>query len=168
MNQLASFTRRDLRGWHGLARDTRLDDVARLATVDSDFAGAGKLGSAFEPAEWVTATLDGFPWGIRIWCRHDRVVLLDAEGAQPAGGLDALLAGLGPPAARWDAWLGSVRMAGSEWVYPDRGLTLYKIPGAGTVDRMLAYVATTIDGYARTLRPHTETHLLPEPGGDRR
>jgi len=163
---LVPFARRELGRWHGLPPHTRLADLAGLVEVDADYAGRGLLGSRFMAADWVGAAADGFPHGIRIWRRGDDVVLLDADGVQPVGDLASLLAELDPPGARWDAWLGPVKVDGSEWVYPDRGLTIFAIPGSGTVDRVLAYAPTSLDEYAGALRPHTEMHPIPEAGGD--
>jgi hypothetical protein len=162
---LESFARRELGDWRGLPEGTRLADLAGVVEVDPEYAGRGLLGNTFAAADWVGASADGFPHGIRIWRRGEDVVLLDAEGAQPADDLDELLAELGEPAVRREAWLGPVKVDGSEWVYPQRGLTIYTIPGSGTVDRVLAYAATTLDGYDGTLRPDNPMHPFPEAGG---
>jgi hypothetical protein len=160
---VSAFALRDLRGWRGLAPGTSLADVGAVLAVDPDFDGAAPLGSRYERADWVAATGDGFPDGVRVWLRGDRVVLLDAQRMELPG-QDALLAELGEPEARWDASLGPMPVAGSEWVYPARGLTLFLDPGGPRVDRVLGYAPTTLDAYAAALRPHTRTVPLPEGG----
>ncbi len=161
---LAALARRDLRGWRGLSPGTTVADVAAVFAVDREFAGASPLGARFEPAEWMAASADAFPDGVRIWFRGEHVVLFDAQLELDAPG-DSLLAELGEPEARWDAALGPVPLAGSEWVYPDRGLTLYVDPETRRIDRLLAYEPTTLETYAAVARPHTRVDPLPEGGG---
>jgi hypothetical protein len=159
---LRAFARRRLLEWSGLEHGTTPADVARHFAVVAGFEGAAPLGERYEPAEWVGATGAGFPSGIRVWLRDGRVVLLDAEGFEPSGPVDALLDGLGEPAARRDAFLGPIEIPGSEWVYPERGLTLYVNPETRVVDRVLAYAPTTLDAYEAELRPHTGVAPVPE------
>lgn len=165
--RLTAFARGDLAGWRGLAPSTTLADVAAVFEVDHEFTGAGPLGGRFEPADWVAASADGFPRGIRIWHRGERVVLLDAEVELGAQADEGLLSELGEPEARWAAALGPIPVDGSEWVFAARGLTLYVDPGTRRVDRLLVYEATDLETYSEVARPHTRVHQLPEGGETR-
>lgn len=159
---LAAFARRDLLEWRGLPPRTSLPDVP--FSVDHDFTGTATLGNEYEPADWVAATADGFPDGIRVWTRGDRIIALDAQRMDLTDSAEKLLATLGEPEARWDASIGPMRVAESEWVYPGIGLTLYIDPETRRIDRVLGYEPTTLSTYAAMVRPHTFAEPAPYQG----
>jgi hypothetical protein len=161
---LVAFAHRDLSGWRGLAEGTTLADLKALVEVDEGFAGRAQLGSGYVPTDWVAAVVDGFPDGIRVWLREGIIVLLDAQRFSLRGSLEDLLAERGEPAARWQASLGPLPLAGSEWAFPESGLTLYLDSKAAWLDRVLAYPPTTLNEYEAELRPHSEIRPFPETG----
>lgn len=163
LDALRRFAARDLAGWRGLAPGTTVGDVAAAFEVD-DTPQPARLGSEERVAGWVTVEADGYPEGLRVWLDGTAVALLDGPDAELPGGAEALadvLAELGEPAARLDSYLGVFRLDDSEWVYPQRGLTLYVNPENMLLLRLVGYVATDLDTYERQLRIDLEMKRLP-------
>lgn len=152
LTALRALARRDFLDWRGLAPETSLADVAAVFPVEDDWRGAGHLGEEGREMSWLSVEAEGYPQGLRVWLDQDRVVLIDAESPALSTGLPALLRAIGEPEARWEAYLGTLLIPGSEWVYPGRGLTLHVNPENGILLRLLAYAPTTLEGYRRRLR----------------
>jgi hypothetical protein len=63
-----------------------------------------------------------------------------------------LLVKLGEPAAKLDFIFANVELKAGEWVYPERGLTLFMNPENGYLLRVAAYPKTTLEHYRKDLR----------------
>ena len=59
---------------------------------------------------------------------------------------------LGPPALRLDNALGTVALPGSEWVYPDRGLTVFADEEDERVWRVALFAPSRPDEYEARYR----------------
>jgi hypothetical protein len=157
------FARRDFARWYGLPASTSIDDVADILDVDRSWHGAGFLGSDKRSARWLSAAAPGFGQGIRVWIDDAQVLLLDAPSLTLVDGVDVdvLLRGLGKPAAELESYLGTLAIARSELVYPERGLTLYVNPENGILLRAVAYEPGKLEHYMRRLRLDLRARRLP-------
>jgi hypothetical protein len=157
------FARRDLVLWYGLPMSTSVDDVADILDVDRSWHGAGFLGSDKRSARWLSAAAPGFEQGIRVWIDDAQVLLLDAPSLTLADGvdIDVLLRGLGKPTAELESYLGTLAIARSELIYPERGLTLYVNPQNAILLRAVAYEPCELDHYVRRLRLDLRVRRLP-------
>jgi hypothetical protein len=91
------------------------------------------------------------------------LVLFDGMNPELAGPFATLRDDLGTPAGRLDWERGTLKIRGGEWVYPERGITLFVDPdAANTALHVAVYHVTTLDVYRRTLRPHLGKQLLPK------
>jgi hypothetical protein len=158
---LQAFARRDLCDWRGLAPETSLADVAALFKVDEETRGRSQLGSERREAIWMSAMVEGYESGMRVWLDADDVLMLDAQYPQLVTDAPTLLHSVGEPEAKLDAYLGTFLLPGSEWVYPARGLTLYVNPENLVLLRLVVYVATTLDNYRQRLRLDLQMRRLP-------
>lgn len=158
---LRAFANRALRSFTGLASPTSLDDVAKVFRLDRSWHGEGLLGSAEHRTAWYSATADGFAHGVRVWAEDDAVVLIDAADLDLAEPLPLLLDALGEPDAKLDSFLGTLEIAGSEYVYAQRGLTLYVNPATAILLRIAAFAPASLAHYQRDLRLNLEMKLLP-------
>lgn len=106
--------------------------------------------------------IEGYDKPVRIWLDGDQVLLIDAEYPELAtGGVPALIEAIGPPQAKLDAFLGTFMIPESEWVYAERGLTLYINPENNIPLRLAVYPPTTLDGYRERLRMDLQMRRLP-------
>lgn len=94
--------------------------------------------------------------GALAYERGGFVVAFDAMTPQLDGGWPALAADLGTPDATFDWVFGTVPMPGGERVYVRRGLTIFLNPENEVVVYLTAYAPTTVEEYARRLRPPRE------------
>jgi hypothetical protein len=154
---LKSFAWPHLEHWKGLSPDCSVAAVSEAwGYVDDGWRGSGWVGEEDEPRDlaWFSADA-GFPDSVRVWVDGQRVVMLETEVLGDASHLKALVAKLGRPAAKLDAYF-QVKMEKSEWVYPDRGLTLFVNPRNHVLISAVGYAPTTLENYRRNLRPITE------------
>jgi hypothetical protein len=158
---LRRFAACDLEGWPGLPASTTLRDVAAVFEVGDDEPVGGLLGSDDREAGWIAVAAAGYPdGGIRVWLDDDEVVLLDGADPELPDGVQPLLDDFEAPEAQLASYLGTFRLDGSEWVYPQRGITLYVNPETMAPLRVAAFVPTTLDVYERELRLDLEMRRL--------
>lgn len=149
---LKAFTLSNLSQWTGLPPCT-VGDVGRAFQIAGDgWRGSGHVGDEHRPLTWVSASGGGFPDSIRVWLDGDAVELMETEVLGQAAEAKALLSRLGAPAARLDAYFSDVLLHRAEWVFPDRGLTLFIEPETGALLRVAAYPRVTLEEYRRRFR----------------
>ena len=67
----------------------------------------------------------------------------------------------GSPAAQLDWYYGTLPIPGGEWVYPDRGITLFFSMETGKVLHLAVYHPTTLADYRSSLRPNLRKTMRP-------
>lgn len=140
-------------GWRGLP--VGCTSEALFGIRFDDTWGAMPLGSTFERARAHLVELAGYGRAL-AYVRDGAVALFDAMAPQLDGGWPALSTALGAPEASFDWVFGTVAMSAGELVYAKRGLTVFLNPENQAVAYISAYVPTTVEEYARRLRPPRE------------
>ena len=115
----------DLTSWEGLPAGTQAADLEPVVAAPADapaMAGLGLRKAFVRFGELAGTDLDAEVW---VSPESDDVWLAAIEDAPFAGTPAHVLQALGEPAQRLDNSLGTVRLPGSEWVYPDRGLAVF-------------------------------------------
>jgi len=140
-------------GWHGLPAGCAPDAMFGIQLDDT--WGLQPLGSSFEKLRSHLVELAGYGRSL-AYARDGAVVMVDAMAPKLDGGWPALAADLGAPEATFDWIFGTIAMPAGERVYARRGLTIYLNPENQAVAYITLYVPTTVDDYARRLRPPRE------------
>lgn len=140
-------------GWLGLPSGCTPDAVVGLKLDDT--WGSMPLGSSFERARTHLVELAGYGRAL-AYVRDGTLALFDAMSPSLDGGWPALSTDLGAPEATFDWTFGTVAMPAGELVYAKRGITLFVNPENQAVAYVTLYVPTTVDDYARRLRPPRE------------
>jgi hypothetical protein len=140
-------------GWRGLPPGCSPDVVFGLKLDDT--WGVMPLGSSFEKARSHLVELPGYGRAL-AYARDGLVAMFDAMAPQLDGGWPTLSADLGAPDATFDWIFGTVAMPSGELVYAKRGLTIFLNPVNQAVAYISVYVPTTVEEYARRLRPPRE------------
>ncbi len=144
---------RHFQGWRGLPADCTPKAVLGIELDDT--WGVMSLGSSFERARSHLVELPGYGRAL-AYARDGSLVLFDAMAPQLDGSWPALSADLGAPDATFDWTFGTVPMPGGEHVYASRGLTVFLNPENQVVAYVSVYAPTTVEIYARRLRPPRE------------
>jgi hypothetical protein len=115
----------DLTAWTGLPAGTTPADLE--PAVDAPADAPAMAGIGLRKALVRFGALAGTDVEAEVWVSPESSeVWLVAIGDPPfAGPPQQVLQQLGEPALRLDSALGTVALPGSEWVYPDRGLTVF-------------------------------------------
>jgi hypothetical protein len=140
-------------GWRGLPAGCTPDAVFGIKLDDT--WGMQPLGASFEKTRTHLIELVGYGRAL-AYARDGAIALFDAMSPDLDGGWAALSADLGLPEATFDWIFGTVAMPAGELVYAKRGLTIFLNPENRAVAYITVYVPTTIDEYARRLRPPRE------------
>ena len=88
--------------------------------------------------------------------RDGVAVAFDAMNPQLDSTWQALAETLGTPDATFDWVFGTVAMPGGERVYAGRGITVFLNPETQAVVYVTVYAPTTVEAYARRIRPPRE------------
>jgi hypothetical protein len=149
---LAQFVRREFRKWQGLSAGGTLTAVRHYFSNYTDDIGEAVLGQEF--FHYLVVSVDGDTPPVRVWFAADseQVVLLDAPYLELQHDLPSLLAALVDPAAKLDTDSVTLPVSTGEWVYSDRGLTLFLSETDVTVFHLAAFAATTLSYYKDHLR----------------
>lgn len=140
-------------GWRGLPGGCTPDAIFGIKLDDT--WGMQPLGSSFEKARTHLIELAGYGRAL-AYVRDGALVLFDAMSPSLDGGWPGLSGDLGAPEATFDWIFGTVAMPAGEIVYAKRGLTIFLNPENQAVAYIAVYVPTTVDEYARSLRPPRE------------
>jgi hypothetical protein len=149
---LQAFARLNFAGWQGLPEHTRLPEVFELFRRNSEWTGAGSLGSEQEEHPYLYVHVPGFEQPARVWLQNGDVVLIDAEPAAGPETVGQILKHLDAPEATRDSYLGTFLLENSEWIYASRGLTLFVNPENRALLRIAIYPACGLDHYLKHLR----------------
>jgi hypothetical protein len=144
-------------GWTGLpAGCTPLEmfDVAPDAEL-----GYRKLGAT--EARQRLLDLPGY-YRPLVSVREGLVVMFDGTNPELDGGWPVLQADLGEPAAKEDFAHGTYEIPRGEWIYPERGITVFVRTDTTVVVHVAVYAPTTLERYLAELRPHLGKKLLPQ------
>ena len=158
---LTALAALELNDWAGLHQDTVLDHARQVFDIEEEWCGTGRLGSEGKKTVWYSVSARGFPEGLRLWVSGGELLLVDAPHPDLPGKLDGLLAALGPPPERLDSYLGTLLIENSEWVYPERGLTVFVNPANRRLLRIAVYRPVSLSGYRENLRLNLKRVRLP-------
>jgi hypothetical protein len=162
---LQAFVQGDFTGWYGLAHPTRLSDAEHLFEVEHGWRGRGRLGSDREEHDFVYSKVKRSERPLRLWLRRNDIILIDREYPPITRSLTTLLSDLGTPEAKEDSYLGMLLLAGSEWIYASRGLTLFLNPENASLLRIAAFEPSDLASYLSRLRLDLKVRRLPTDKG---
>jgi hypothetical protein len=158
---LEHVRRRDFHAWQGLPRDCALADAAEVFELSTGYA-VGHLGRRHEQASFRVASLEGYLEPVRVWYRDDAVVLVTGEYPELPGELGTLLADYGEPEAKLDYHQGVVEVAHGEWIYPQRGITLFLNADHSRLAKVAVYAPASMQHYEAELAPRERTREFDE------
>lgn len=115
----------DLTVWNGLPAGTEPADLE--PAIDAPGDAPAMTGLGLRKALVRFGELAGTDVEAEVWVSPEssEVWLVAIDDPPFAGAPAQVLERLGAPALRLDNALGTVSLPGSEWVYPDRGLTVF-------------------------------------------
>lgn len=152
---------RDFVGWRGIPPGCGAAELFGPPPPDLAARRPRELGDDRVPAMFWMLELVGYYRPVASIVGGEPV-LFDAMNPELAGGFAALRDDLGAPGGRLDWERGVLAIAGGEWVYPERGITLFVEPGAAdTALHIAVYHPTTLEHYRRMLRPHLGARRMP-------
>lgn len=152
---------RDFRQWHGLPKDCDWTQLTGEPWRQMQQYSTRPLVSERENTFTLPCKLSGYN-GSSLSFENDQPFLFDARKPELTCSVPELLQALGKAAAKLDYYEGMVNMSAMEWVYPDRGITLYMVDEGNAVGMVALYASTTLDAYMdQTLR--LNEHEVPRP-----
>lgn len=151
---------RNFLGWQGLPAECTAKELFDNIPDDLSDRPTRSLGDDFQSATFVPVELEGYYRPMANF-RQGQLVLFDGMNPDLAGGFAPLHKDLGEPAARLDWYYGTLEIRAGEWVYPERGITVFLNTTADKALHIALYHSTTLAEYNRILRPHLKKKLRP-------
>jgi hypothetical protein len=96
----------------------------------------------------------GYDHPVRIWLDGPQALLLDVQYPTFSSEISVLLKELGEPEAKLDYVWGTLPIDGGEWVYPNRGLTLFMPANHLSVFHLAVFLRTTMQTYEENFGLH--------------
>ena len=156
---LQNFAARDFARWNGLPESCSLAEVTQQFSLMNDGHGLARLGKI--KREFRMLVVDDYDHPVRVWSDESRVLMLDVEYPSLLSGVADLLNHLGEPQAKFDYDWHMMRIEKSEWVYADRGLTLFLSSDDSRIFHLAVFPRTTMQGYEENFRLHLGERRFP-------
>lgn len=118
------------------------------------------LGESFRPVTYSVLDLPGY-YRPTLSMEGETLVLFDAMLPELDNGLAPLLNAFGEPAIQLDWFYGTLEMPGGEWLFPERGISLFLNQARDRALHLALYAATDQTTYLDRLRPHLRKTLHP-------
>ena len=158
---VAMIKSRDFREWRGIPPECTVNDLfpTDLAVEESDpWFLDGNESHLFR---FRIVRLDGY---FKFWVNHgEKYDRLDGWSPKLATSLDELVAALGKPAARLDAYWIIALIERYEWVWPERGISLFFSDDSRAPDYIYLFKPTTLNEYKAYLKKTGKARLFPLP-----
>ena len=155
-----SIETRNFLDWHGLPQECTAQQLFPNILEDLTDRPVRPLGDDFSPAKFVLLELAGYYRAMASF-REDQLILFDAMNPDLPGGFLPLHKELGEPATRLDWHYGTLSIPTGEWIYPERGITIFLNTTSDKALHIALYQPTTLLKYQRSLRPHLQKHVRP-------
>lgn len=151
---------RDFIGWQGIPPSCSAKDL--FDNIPDDLSGrpSRPLGDDFQASVFVLLELDGYYRPMASF-RDNKLILFDGMNPELKDGFAPLYNDFGEPAARLDWHYGTLAIPNGEWIYPERGITVFLNTTADKVLHIALYQATNLREYQRALRPMLKKTLRP-------
>lgn len=164
-HRLEQFLRRDLSEWTGVPEACSEADVVNWLNPRPG-EGLTHLGTDVIPYRFRVTEAAGFDEPIRVYFRDGALSLVRTGlWSSDREECDRVLKELGEPQARLDLVFGTGVIAGGEWVYAKRGLTVAVSPERGWITSASGYPPCSMDVYLRCLHDHEPVREFPGPSG---
>lgn len=152
---LRIIEQRDFVSWKGLP-DCIVSDI--FTSFDMSKTGLERLGSKkIRTKKRLVGPFGGYAYAV-AFAREGRLILFQGLYLEMEETLvKTLVTALGEPESRERWWLGTAHMPNTEWIYPDRGITLFLNSAGNHLTYILLYAPTTLEYYMQYLRPKTRT-----------
>jgi hypothetical protein len=142
-----AIARRDFVGWRGLNPACRPGHLVKNLPADPERFRRRRLGRDGIDAQTAVVELSGYDRP-HVSIRDGAVALFDARPELDAA---ALLADLGEPDAKLDAYFGTLKKPEGEWVWASRGIAIWK--SGDNVFHLALFRPTSVENYEATLSP---------------
>ena len=157
---LQNFANRDFTRWTGLPESCSLTEVTQQFRLMNEGYGLAALGNI--KREFRLLIVEGYDHPIRVWSEGPEVLMLDVEYPNLVSGRADLLNHLGEPQAKLDYDWGTIQIEKGEWVYADRGLTVFVESDNPTIFHLAVFPRTTMPGYEQNFRLHLGERRFPK------
>ena len=169
-----ALLQRDFHHWRGL--DVECPTAELLGLEPAPFEGLPRLlvGESRRSLRVQLLPWAGYARPRACFEQPGRLLFVDADrpeleepaaqgsaAADPIRAATALREAFGPPAAQLDWHAGLLPVAGGEWVYPERGITLFWNTTRDILLHVQLYAPTDLATYRRTLRLDLQLHRRP-------
>lgn len=150
---LVLFANKEFTQWNGIPSQCSVSDVFSTFKPKMEDFAVGTLGSEYIRTSYKVCSVDNYAEPIEVWFRGDEIVKIEARYVNLSPDqFKAILQSFGEPVAQLDYYLGSALVSKAEWVFPERGISLFFNGDRTGVVKLSVYHPTSLDEYTRRIR----------------
>lgn len=158
---LEQIKNRDFIAWKGLPSACDWSLFAGELPKEWELVAERFLGSNFVRGKVLKVEAEGYLQASMAFL-DEKAILFEAKGPELATSLETLLHDLGAPADKLDWQFGFLSCPKSEYIYPERGITLFMNTDLTKVYHIALYASTSLENYLENIRPKFGKKRLPK------
>lgn len=143
----------DFYTWNGLPEECNMEKIVGPLPESWENTPVRHLGSNFRETKWIVIQHAKY-YRPSICYYNGKAVLFEAMVEEIKGNHEELIKSYGLPSAKLDWNFGTLPLSESEYVFPNRGITLFIDAEEMKVLYVALYQVTTLDNYIENLRPN--------------
>ena len=144
---LSSFADKKFDDWQGLAKECTLEKIASFFQLFKEATGSGTLGRKYIRTFFKMYIANNYEKHIKVWFRDNKIIKIEASFPEIPNGHELLVKKYGEPTARLDFYLDIMLVKEGEWVYADKGISLFFSSKKEKLIKLHVYSPTSIENY---------------------
>lgn len=146
--------------WTGLPKGCDWTSLVGDLPTDWEQVPERSLGSNFLSAKILSVNLKGYIRASLSFIKGTPI-LFEAMGPKLPISISELIKELGTPTAKLNWDFGTLPCPDSEYIYPDKGITLFLSSDKTRIFHIGLYASTSLDNYLQNIRPNLGKKRLP-------
>lgn len=150
---LILFANKEFTQWNGIPSECSVSDIFSIFKPNMEDFAVGTLGSEYIRTPYKVCSVDNYAEPIQVWFREDEIVKIEAQYVNLSSDqFKAILQFFGEPVEKFDYYLGNALVSKAEWVFPERGISLFFNGDRTGLVKLSVYHSTSLDKYRRRIR----------------
>lgn len=148
------FANKEFEQWHGLPSECESSDIFSVFPPLVEDVAVGKLGSEYLPTFYKVCVVENYDEPVKVWFKDNAIVKIEAKYPQlSTDESQAIAKALGQPTAKLDYYFDIMMIPNGEWVYAERGISLFFNADGTSLVNLSVFYPTSLDNYPRNIRP---------------
>lgn len=150
---LVLFSNKEFAQWNGIPSSCSANDVFSIFKPNSENHSTSILGNEYIRTSYKVCLVENYTEPIRVWFTGNEIVKIEVQYVNLSqNNLEAIIQSLGEPVDKFDYYLNSVLLVKAEWVFPERGISLFLNGDHKGLVKLAVYHSISLDEYMKKIR----------------